>query len=151
MTDRVGLSWRGAAVSENCDESNTKYAQGGIAAVMDPEDSAEQHARDTMVAGVGLCHEIVVDICAREGPELLRSRDAPLGTPTIVRRELDGRTTSIGVENVPAAAPTVAEASRLMSTDMLAVGSGARSVPEGTTMSPMVPLARNVTRKLTVP
>jgi L-aspartate oxidase len=54
------------------DESNTKYAQGGIAAVMDPNDKPEEHARDTMDAGAGLCHEIVVDICAREGPERVR-------------------------------------------------------------------------------
>lgn len=54
------------------DESNTKYAQGGIAAVFDPEDTPEAHARDTLTAGVGLCHEVVVEICAREGPDRVR-------------------------------------------------------------------------------
>ena len=54
------------------DESNTKYAQGGVAAVFGEGDSAEQHVKDTLVAGGGLCHEIVVEICAREGPERVR-------------------------------------------------------------------------------
>lgn len=54
------------------DECNTKYAQGGIAAVFAPDDSPEAHARDTLIAGAGLCHEIVVDICTREGPDRVR-------------------------------------------------------------------------------
>jgi len=53
-------------------ESATSKAQGGIAVVMDAHDSPEAHARDTMVAGAGLCHEVVVDLCVREGPERLR-------------------------------------------------------------------------------
>ena len=51
------------------DEANTRYAQGGISAVFAPDDSPEAHANDTMIAGAGLCHEVVADICAREGPE----------------------------------------------------------------------------------
>src|ERR1700742_3215284 len=54
------------------DEANTRYAQGGIAAVFADGDTAEAHAKDTLVAGVGLCHEVVVDICAHEGPERVR-------------------------------------------------------------------------------
>jgi L-aspartate oxidase len=54
------------------DESNTKYAQGGIAAVLGPDDSPEAHVRDTLIAGAGLCHEVVVEICAREGPDRVR-------------------------------------------------------------------------------
>jgi L-aspartate oxidase len=54
------------------DESNTRYAQGGISAVFAADDSPEAHARDTMVAGAGLCHEVVADICAREGTERVR-------------------------------------------------------------------------------
>ncbi len=38
-------------------ESNTNYAQGGIASVMDGTDSPESHLQDTMEAGAGLCHE----------------------------------------------------------------------------------------------
>ncbi|HVY47195.1 MAG TPA: FAD-dependent oxidoreductase, partial [Minicystis sp.] len=54
------------------DEANTKYAQGGIAAVMGEGDTPEQHAEDTMAAGAGLCHDSVVDLCAREGPDRVR-------------------------------------------------------------------------------
>ena len=53
-------------------ESNTNYAQGGIAAVMDPADSVEDHVRDTLVAGAGLCDEEVVRIVVTEGPERVR-------------------------------------------------------------------------------
>jgi L-aspartate oxidase len=54
------------------EESNTRYAQGGIAAVLGPEDTPEAHIQDTIVAGAGLCHEVVVEICAREGPPRIR-------------------------------------------------------------------------------
>lgn len=53
-------------------ESNTNYAQGGIAAVMDPADSVEDHVRDTLVAGAGLCDEAVVRMVVSEGPERVR-------------------------------------------------------------------------------
>ena len=53
-------------------ESNTNYAQGGIAAVMDPADSVEDHVRDTLVAGAGLCDEEVVRLVVTEGPERVR-------------------------------------------------------------------------------
>lgn len=51
------------------DESNTKYAQGGIAAVTDPDDSIEKHIQDTLIAGDGLCNEEVVRMVISEGPE----------------------------------------------------------------------------------
>jgi L-aspartate oxidase len=50
------------------DESNTKYAQGGIASVLGQGDTFAAHIADTMQAGAGLCHDVVVDICVREGP-----------------------------------------------------------------------------------
>ena len=50
------------------DESNTKYAQGGVAAVLDENDSFDAHAADTMVAGAGLNHPRAVDLCVREAP-----------------------------------------------------------------------------------
>ncbi|MGD0812392.1 MAG: L-aspartate oxidase [Verrucomicrobiota bacterium] len=49
-------------------ESNTNYAQGGIAAVMSKEDAVEIHVRDTLTAGAGLCHEDVVRAIVKEGP-----------------------------------------------------------------------------------
>jgi L-aspartate oxidase len=54
------------------DETNTRYAQGGIAAVMAESDTPEAHEQDTIVAGAGLCHEAVVAICCTEGPQRLR-------------------------------------------------------------------------------
>jgi len=56
----------------NPEDSNTYWAQGGIAAVMDPSDTAGAHVSDTMTAGAGLCHEVVVQICATEGPDRIR-------------------------------------------------------------------------------
>ena len=53
---------------KNRAESNTNYAQGGIAAVTSKEDSVEMHVRDTLEAGAGLCHEDVVRTIIREGP-----------------------------------------------------------------------------------
>lgn len=54
----------------NEDESNTKYAQGGVAVVVDKkEDSFEKHINDTLDAGDGLCDEEVVEIVVKEGPD----------------------------------------------------------------------------------
>jgi L-aspartate oxidase len=53
-------------------ESSTNYAQGGIAAVFDPDDSHKLHAADTFVAGAGLCHPDAVDVLVREGPSRIR-------------------------------------------------------------------------------
>ena len=53
-------------------ESNTNYAQGGIAAVMDPTDDVEAHVQDTLVAGAGLCDEDVVRMVVTEGPDRIR-------------------------------------------------------------------------------
>jgi L-aspartate oxidase len=57
-------------------ESNTNYAQGGVAAVVDPQDSFDAHVQDTITAGAGLCREDVVQFVVREGPgciaELIR-------------------------------------------------------------------------------
>jgi len=53
-------------------DSATAWAQGGIAAALGPEDSPEQHLRDTLVAGVGLCDEDAVRLLVTEGPERVR-------------------------------------------------------------------------------
>ncbi len=50
-------------------ESNSQYAQGGIASVTDPEDRFENHVEDTLVAGGNLCDRSVVDMVVREAPE----------------------------------------------------------------------------------
>ena len=55
------------------DESNTKYAQGGIAVVQDlEEDSFQKHIQDTLIAGDGLCNEQVVEMVVKEGPRRLK-------------------------------------------------------------------------------
>jgi L-aspartate oxidase len=54
------------------DETNTKYAQGGIAAVMTDEDSFDLHVQDTLSAGAGLCNEEIVRLVVREGPARIR-------------------------------------------------------------------------------
>ena len=54
----------------NTDETNTKYAQGGIAVVNDLEkDSFEKHIEDTVVAGDGLCNQAIVELVVKEGPQ----------------------------------------------------------------------------------
>ena len=50
-------------------ESNTGYAQGGIAAALGPDDSPALHAKDTMAAGDGLCDPAAVDVLVGEGPK----------------------------------------------------------------------------------
>src|SRR3954467_8048559 len=50
-------------------ESNTWYAQGGIAAVLQPLDSYESHIHDTEVGGAGLCDDKAVRIVIEEGPK----------------------------------------------------------------------------------
>jgi L-aspartate oxidase len=49
-------------------DSNTRYAQGGIAAVISDEDSPAYHMQDTLVAGAGLCDESAVEVLVNEGP-----------------------------------------------------------------------------------
>ncbi|MGQ0507959.1 MAG: L-aspartate oxidase, partial [Myxococcaceae bacterium] len=51
------------------EESNTHYAQGGIASVLAPDDSFERHVEDTLVAGAGICKREAVEVTVREGPE----------------------------------------------------------------------------------
>jgi L-aspartate oxidase len=53
----------------NTDETNTKYAQGGIAVVNDKADTFEKHIEDTLIAGDGLCNEAVVHAVVTEGPQ----------------------------------------------------------------------------------
>jgi L-aspartate oxidase len=74
-------------------ESNTGYAQGGIAAAIGPDDSPELHLADTLAAGAGLCDEAAVDLLVHAGPRYVRElvdwgvpfdRDAD-GAPALAR------------------------------------------------------------------
>src|SRR5205809_1925459 len=57
----------------SADETNTKYAQGGVAVVNDLEnDSFEKHIEDTLIAGDGLCNRNVVEIVVKEGPDRVK-------------------------------------------------------------------------------
>jgi L-aspartate oxidase len=56
-------------------ESNTRYAQGGIASVFDPDDSFDQHIQDTENAGAGLCHADAVRMIVERGPVLINELD----------------------------------------------------------------------------
>lgn len=49
-------------------QSNSSYAQGGIAGVLSPEDRFENHIEDTLTAGAGLCDRAVVELVVREAP-----------------------------------------------------------------------------------
>src|SRR5688572_1007537 len=53
-------------------QSNSSFAQGGIAGVLDPEDRFELHVSDTLIAGGTLCDEAVVEMVIREAPERIR-------------------------------------------------------------------------------
>jgi len=60
-------------------EGSTQWAQGGIAAALDPADSPDEHLRDTLVAGAGVCDQEAVRILVSEGPARVRELVA-LGT-----------------------------------------------------------------------
>ncbi|MDQ4099228.1 MAG: L-aspartate oxidase, partial [Chloroflexota bacterium] len=80
---RVALVTKGAL-----GESNTRYAQGGLAAAMGTDDSPELHFADTMAAGAGLCDPSPVRALVERGPSAVRWLLAR-GT----RFDADGRTT----------------------------------------------------------
>ena len=56
----------------NIDDGSTRWAQGGIAAVLDPLDTPAAHANDTEIAGVGLCDPAAVRVLVQEGPARVR-------------------------------------------------------------------------------
>ena len=53
------------------DDGSTRWAQGGVAASLDADDSPEEHLRDTLEAGVGLCDVEAVRVLCTEGPDRL--------------------------------------------------------------------------------
>jgi L-aspartate oxidase len=56
---------------ERLDESNTEYAQGGVAVALSDDDEINLHYDDTLVAGAGLCDEKAVRILVEEGPKYI--------------------------------------------------------------------------------
>lgn len=78
-------------------ESNTNYAQGGIAAVTSQEDSFELHVRDTLTAGAGLCNEKVVRTIVEEGPARIAEL-IELGMKFSEREEGGGKQLDLGKE-----------------------------------------------------
>lgn len=83
----------------NLEESNTRYAQGGIAAAVADGDTTDAHATDTLIAGAGLCDKEAVDVLTADAPariaELIR-----LGVP--FDRENDGQL-ELGMEGAHSA------------------------------------------------
>ncbi|MEM7311038.1 MAG: L-aspartate oxidase [Planctomycetota bacterium] len=69
-------------------ESNTVYAQGGVAAVLDPEDSFEEHVADTLAVGCGLAERDIVESVVRAGPAAM---DRVMGWGAAFDRDADGR------------------------------------------------------------
>ena len=60
-----------AVLAKTPGEQHSSYwAQGGISAVLEPDDSVEQHTADTIEAGAGLCDEAVVRFCAGAGRKI---------------------------------------------------------------------------------
>jgi L-aspartate oxidase len=82
---------------DTIEQSNTWYAQGGIAAVLQPLDSVQSHMQDTLVCGAGLCKTEAVKIVVEEGPqrvlELLSwgaQFDKKIGNPHDLQFGLEG-------------------------------------------------------------
>lgn len=78
-------------------ESNTAYAQGGIASVWSPSDSFDAHVADTLDAGAGLCNLETVRLVVREGPDCIRELIA-LGTNFSTRTDQEDREYDLGRE-----------------------------------------------------
>ena len=72
----IEIAASGASVSvltkDKASESNTEYAQGGVAVVLSDEDNAELHEGDTLVAGAGLCDLEAVEILVTEGTRYIK-------------------------------------------------------------------------------
>ena len=62
----------GLITKTHLQETNTKYAQGGIASVMYEPNDFEKHIQDTLVAGDGLCDREVVEMVVKEAPSQIK-------------------------------------------------------------------------------
>ncbi|GAB4435518.1 MAG: L-aspartate oxidase [bacterium] len=78
-------------------ESNTNYAQGGIACVLNKSDSFDAHIKDTLNAGAGICHYDVVEMVVKEGPERIKDL-IELGTKFTALPENDEMYFDLGKE-----------------------------------------------------
>ncbi len=140
-------------------ESNTNYAQGGIAAVMAADDSVALHVEDTLTAGAGLCHRAAVEQMVREGPQRVReliewgarfSTEAGAGGPPQLALGMEGghsrlriihahdltgreveRTLVTAVQNHP----NIAVYEHHAAVDLIVEGSGARGQGSGSESS----------------
>ncbi len=73
MADRFPEKTVTIVTKSNAEESNTKYAQGGIAVVIDKiADNFEKHIEDTLICGDGLCDREIVEMVVTEGPKRLQ-------------------------------------------------------------------------------
>lgn len=72
----IALAESGASVTvltkDKASESNTEYAQGGVAVVLSDDDDAELHEEDTLIAGAGLCDEKAVETLVTEGTKYIK-------------------------------------------------------------------------------
>ncbi len=72
----IGLAEGGASVTvltkDKASESNTEYAQGGVAVVLSDDDNAELHEGDTLIAGAGLCDSQAVETLVTEGTKFIK-------------------------------------------------------------------------------
>src|SRR5947199_9838813 len=72
----IELAASGANVTvltkDKASESNTEYAQGGVAVVLSDGDDPGLHEGDTLVAGAGLCDERAVEVLVTEGPKYVQ-------------------------------------------------------------------------------
>jgi len=76
LRSAIALTERGAAVTvltkDKASESNTEYAQGGVAVVMSEDDEAELHEEDTITAGAGLCDPAAVETLVTDGTKYVQ-------------------------------------------------------------------------------
>jgi len=72
----IELAQSGARVTvltkDKASESNTEYAQGGVAVVLSDDDDPDLHEGDTLVAGAGLCDEKAVETLVTDGPKYIK-------------------------------------------------------------------------------
>ena len=72
----IELAKSGASVTvltkDKAQESNSEYAQGGVAVVLSDDDNAELHEEDTLIAGAGLCDEKAVETLVVEGTKYIK-------------------------------------------------------------------------------